>query len=41
MAVQVDVLHEFKPFLGQDAASTKDQVSLLNLSKYHMLFGLP
>lgn len=28
MAVQVEILHEFKPFLEQDAAFSKDHVSL-------------
>ena len=37
MAVQVDILHEFKPFLEQDATSSKDQVSLICL-KYFLLF---
>ena len=40
MAVQVEILHEFKPFLEQDASSSKDQVSLnMSPSKEWSDFG--
>ena len=28
MAVQAEILHDFKPFLDQDASFSKDQVSI-------------